>query len=555
MGYKGERFHSPDPDLPRAAVMGGAVVASLTAWRDDWVFEKFRESQLDHLINCSDEKEYLRAKKKLMWKLHYFFLEPIDPEYDPDYEGKSAFSSGDVDVFLQPSPMTRSLMTKLSDEFKLGPQVRDHIRSFIGGSGFVQGDLRRASEEIYGPKREVCPGTSFVYALSEYALNGLLTNDLWSSCKIWPRPLHMIMLRENADLVGGLMDFDLSIVACAYDGNDVRITPRAAFSLITMAQVVTPFIIQEQRNWQRIVKYYKRGFAAYVVDPNCAHTKQCAQGPFSAQQGEDTAAAGRPDASDDESDEAEVTREAVYAHQREHGTNCFCINYTSPDLRELVIQKYHRFTPADLREFVTQKYHKSHRKGLPPGFKCLACDYACRSGHGGGDYSLALFEREEGEAMDFFADFFRWSDADRRTVESIHPWSRQCCKECRYRYEEYAFLKRNPGNADSLDNIFRDATFSRYTDRNMFAPRFYSGGVFDSTRHHDSAFIKPAALQALESQLLAEKTRHWIKHGEAAAYLPRFVFDEGTKLPVSSLCSHAASNMFLRFTCCPTRFN
>jgi hypothetical protein len=64
----------------------------------------------------------------------------------------------------------------------------------------------------------------------------------------------MIMLSETADLLGGLMDFDISLVTCAYDGNGVRITPRAAFSLVTIAIVVTPFTMQDKRNWQRIVK-------------------------------------------------------------------------------------------------------------------------------------------------------------------------------------------------------------------------------------------------------------------------------------------------------------
>jgi uncharacterized Fe-S cluster protein YjdI len=76
-------------------------------------------------------------------------------------------------------------------------------------------------------------------------------------------------------MLGALLDFDISAVTAAFDGANVYIAPRAALSLLTMTQVVTPFILNEGRNRQRIVKYRKRGFDAYMIDPNCAHTKQC----------------------------------------------------------------------------------------------------------------------------------------------------------------------------------------------------------------------------------------------------------------------------------------
>jgi hypothetical protein len=62
------------------------------------------------------------------------------------------------------------------------------------------------------------------------------------------------MLNEKADLVGGLMDFDVSVACCAYDGITVYATPRAAFSLKTLVQVVTPFVFEETRNRRRISK-------------------------------------------------------------------------------------------------------------------------------------------------------------------------------------------------------------------------------------------------------------------------------------------------------------
>jgi hypothetical protein len=70
----------------------------------------------------------------------------------------------------------------------------------------------------------------------------------------WPRNTQLIMLHERADLLGALLDFDISVAAFAYDGVQVRGAPRAVLSLLTHALVVTPFVLAEKRNRQRIVK-------------------------------------------------------------------------------------------------------------------------------------------------------------------------------------------------------------------------------------------------------------------------------------------------------------
>ncbi len=62
------------------------------------------------------------------------------------------------------------------------------------------------------------------------------------------------MLNEEADLLGALLDFDISVATIAYDGFQVRVAPRAILSLLTNVLVVTPFILDERRNRQRIVK-------------------------------------------------------------------------------------------------------------------------------------------------------------------------------------------------------------------------------------------------------------------------------------------------------------
>ena len=101
-----------------------------------------------------------------------------------------------------------------------------------------------------------------VFGLTQNALNSTVVNrwedgegwgDVWGNA-LFPRNTQFIRLSETADLVGGLMDFDLSVVGCAYDGNGVYVTPRAAYSILTLTLVVTPFILEERRNWKRIGK-------------------------------------------------------------------------------------------------------------------------------------------------------------------------------------------------------------------------------------------------------------------------------------------------------------
>jgi hypothetical protein len=70
----------------------------------------------------------------------------------------------------------------------------------------------------------------------------------------WARTTQLIMLNEKADLVGGLMDFDVIISSCAYDGITIYATPRAAFSLKSVVQVVTPFVFEARGNRRRTTK-------------------------------------------------------------------------------------------------------------------------------------------------------------------------------------------------------------------------------------------------------------------------------------------------------------
>ena len=112
-----------------------------------------------------------------------------------------------------------------------------------------------------------------VFALTQNALNSTVVKrsehgNGWGD-GLFPRNTQFIRLSETADLVGGLMDFDLSIVGCAYDGNGVYVTPRAAYSLVTLSQIVTPFILEEKRNWRRILKVSQSEVDAFLLKSSC----------------------------------------------------------------------------------------------------------------------------------------------------------------------------------------------------------------------------------------------------------------------------------------------
>jgi hypothetical protein len=58
-------------------------------------------------------------------------------------------------------------------------------------------------------------------------------------------------------------------------------------------------------------------------------------------------------------------------------------------------------------------------------------------------YSFVVFERQDGEAVEFFAKMNDWSVEIRAAVEAVHPQSRRACRNCRYKYEDYSFVKAN----------------------------------------------------------------------------------------------------------------
>jgi hypothetical protein len=170
-------FHSADITMPRCAVMGGAVVAALTAWCDDKILELFAESdiaaKIDKRQTKQDLKQYLDSKAKLVFSLHEWFI------HENEESGSSPFRKGDVDVFLQASPFPRSLLRRFGG-LGLNSDLRNHVGSFCGD--FVQDDLRRMACAVY--PNELGDGDddngdddacTFDHAVSKTALNSMLT--------------------------------------------------------------------------------------------------------------------------------------------------------------------------------------------------------------------------------------------------------------------------------------------------------------------------------------------------------------------------------------------
>ena len=269
MGYrigilKGEKRHL----LPRWSVMGGAVVAALTAWRKERIRKLFTAQELDLAVlllaaveSDDDQELYWETKHRIVHQINLIFMYGIDPQHpgrrdcypktdqERTEEIAPEFSDGNVDIFLQVSEETFRLQKTLSRV--LPRDVLKCVEDFLGGS-YVREDLRRFADCFLDGQH--LPHRPYAYALAKNSLSfmGTLNVDDWGDPvyydtateeegENWPRSTQLIMLNKQADLVGGLMDFDISVATCAYNANGVFVTPRAALSLLTNVVVVTPF--------------------------------------------------------------------------------------------------------------------------------------------------------------------------------------------------------------------------------------------------------------------------------------------------------------------------
>lgn len=182
-------------------------------------------------------------------------------------------------------------------------------------------------------------------------------------------------------------------------------------------------------------------------------------------------------------------------------------------------------SPAgDADEFYNYRYPELQAFQSKHGTVC-----ACACGNPYYMYSFFVFEKEGFDALDFFAKINDWDDGQRTAIEAVHPKCRVACRKCRWKYEDYVFVKQNIGPDVTEEDLLHDRSFARRDPRRLpgrgvFVRSFYSGGVFDSKRHSDNAYTGDQALTLLESQRRAEKTQHFVKHDTNDGYLPRFIF-------------------------------
>ena len=523
LGYSTPNFfHSKDNSLPRGAVMGGAVVAALSSWRDPECFLLFNE--LDTFLQeveaasgsasaMSNEviSTYYSMKQDLLSKVNEHFLRG---------EGRtsSKYDDGDVDIFLQASPTTRSAIKQL-DSFP--PDIKEDIADFLGGSGhgWCHGDLHRYATFMLGTLTEHLKvvvdeepmGLSksngsdgkkeigrFVHLLTKNGLSFMFAPFLdilkrddskVEKMKSWPRPTQLIMLHPQADLLGALMDFDLSVAGCAYDGISVFVTPRSALSLSRMVNVITPFCFEEKRNQKRILKYHKRGFSPFLLDPSCGHGIPC------------------------HSVKARISKNEDPSSERllRGGKWMSSSLRTKNEYKEII-----RRQELSLRQRGWQDFRSCNKKGAPYDYRC----------GGSGGYTMALFEKYEGHATEFFRKLHNWSDEYYNEMVNTASHLRRACVRCRERYGMHAFLENeSPVDADSditdIPKTFKK-TRENYSYSPTLHPSFYGGPAFDATLVKSRARNLYEARSMLKAQSAAEESRYMLRHNTLEGYSPRF---------------------------------
>mmetsp|Transcript_34371 Transcript_34371/g.51522 ORF Transcript_34371/g.51522 Transcript_34371/m.51522 type:complete len:707 (-) Transcript_34371:776-2896(-) len=474
-------YNSPDTSIPRSAIMGGAVVAALTSFQDEVVVQAFASCGIfTERGDLIDGDIYSEKKQALIKKLHTHFL------YLSTHH-RSVYSKGDTDIFLQASPLTQALMNIFEGHGISDDQI-NLIGSYIGNSGrnsICAGDFERYAEIVMGKNGKVkAPDeTLFAFAASKHAASFILGTDgendadrSWNQTNFdevtWPRTSQFIQLDIKADLLGGLFDFDQSIAACAFDGVSVRVAPRAALSLMTNANFVTPFCLEEHRNKQRVVKYSQRGFKPFLVDPydgrqtqNVACDAVIARKPF-LPRGNCRYQSGRQQTwSGEDWDEVLGTQERKINEGEER---MLCCHRLSGDRDE-------------------GKYLGETRSLYEPGdLDRRGATYM---------YTMKLFERSPGDAIDFFSRRFRWSAEDMILVKKVDPYLRMACQKCKQDYNlirvvmaKYPdLLKEYDLNDDILHGQFAYSSSNCYSNNVSFEPSFYSGGVFNSTHVRNEA--------------------------------------------------------------------
>ena len=76
MGYQFFSYSPTSPNLPRGAVMGGVVLAALSAWTDRYIIELFEDASIPQILMEIAAMEL--ARKDLVETINDFFLYHIN---------------------------------------------------------------------------------------------------------------------------------------------------------------------------------------------------------------------------------------------------------------------------------------------------------------------------------------------------------------------------------------------------------------------------------------------------------------------------------------------
>lgn len=375
-------------------------------------------------------------------------------------------------------------------------------------------------------------GWSFAFSVSKNAASFILGNDdaqyrpdeghACYDARYWPRTTQFILLDSRADLLGGLLDFDLSVVACSYDGASVRVAPRAAVSLMTKGNFITPFCFEEHRNKKRVKKYAGRGFHPFLVDPHDDRPQQkvacdarILSRPFHAN-ALPRDPIGQYNADQDPSDRDEILRIQDEKNESEDCKFCcHCMDYDEPLGKDA--RGTYRYLGLSLVLLLFVLPRCSSLKSLSVVIPPL-----------GIMYTQKLFEVSPGDAVDFFSKRFEWTEDDFRKVNEVDPYLRMACRRCKNEYllcrvvmAKYPALMKEYNLED--DNLRSE--FSYMHTNGHFQPSFYSGSVFDSTRIRGDARRTIENMSMMRAQSIFEVSSWVLKHGSPKDYSKRFVFD------------------------------
>jgi len=502
-------YHHPQSTRSRAAVMGGAVVAALKAYEDKEVVSAFDKSGLmsskDGAIQIKDT--YWIKKASLIKTLHNHFS-----------------SKGDVDVFLQASPLTQEIVNALHKHGIKEHSLISHIGSYVSNnSGLCDKDLGTYTQDVINnavstPRSLHEDEASFTFTVTKNAISFILgkenEDDNYDEKQFWPRTSQFIMLDVQADLLGALMDFDVSIAACSYDGVSVRVAPRAFLSLMTNALFVTPFCFEEDRNKRRVTKYAGRGFKPFLVDPHNnikIQTVAC-----------DATILRRPFSNDD-------------IYERTGSSSWFKTYKEKEEILQIQNAKKINQDRQFCCHFIDNKVitHYGHEYDESTA---LGQDSQKLFRYMGIMYTQKLFELSEGDAIDFYSKRFEWSPEEIARVNNIDPYLRMACRRCRFEYcLERIVMKKFPTlmqdyelEEDNLRGEFSYRAFYWST----FPASFYSGGCFDGTRTRECARRTVENVSMLYSQSIFELGAYVLKNGSPRGYKKRFVY--GSSFPFKS---------------------